>query len=230
MKLYINKTLCIGFPAVLLIFTLIISGVSLTEGSETEVKPDRQKIFSSQAKESKAKIGSITTDGIPDWMARWELAKVLSYVKKYDESVAEYRKVIREKPDLPKVRIELANVLFWSGKPDKALIELKSVSTDEIDEKTKVLLADLYITQKNYEKAKPLYAGYLKKHPEDDRVRLKLAEMLSWSKHYDESLAEYRIILESRPDDIQVRRKYAFVLSWAGRYPEAIKELRKTLK
>jgi len=225
MKLCINKPFRIGFAAALLIFILIISDVSLTNGFEKAVNSAPKKMFSSMLTN-----GSISETGsIPDWMARWELAKVLSYVKKYDESVAEYRKVIKEKPVLNKVRIELANVLLCVGKPDEALIELKSVPTDAIDEKTKVLLADLYMSQKKYKKAEPLYTEYLDKHPEDDRVRMRLAEMLSWSKRYDESLAEYKIILKSRPDDIQVRRKYAFVLSWAGRYSEAIKELRKTL-
>lgn len=227
MKLYTDKPLRIGFAAALLIFTLIISDVSLISGFEKAVNPAPQKMLFSKG--SMPNMEDITGE-IPDWMARWELAKVLSYVKRYDESVAEYRKVIQEKPAIHKVRIELANVLFWWGKPDEALIELKRVPNDAIDEKTKVLLADFYISQKNYKKAEPLYTGYLEKHPEDDRVRLRLAEMLSWLKRYDESLAEYKTILKSRPDDIQVRRKYAFVLSWAGRYPEAIKELRKTLK
>ncbi|HCK99116.1 MAG TPA: hypothetical protein DHW42_03310 [Candidatus Marinimicrobia bacterium] len=230
MKSCIDKPLRIGFAAALLAFTLIISDVSLIEGSEKAVNPAPQKIFSSmRIKNSIPETGNITGE-IPNWMARWELAKVLSYVKKYDEADAEYRKVIQEKPVLHKVRIELANVLFWWGKPDEALIELERVPTDAIDEKTKVLLADLYIGQKNYKKAEPLYSEYLENHPEDDRARLRLAEMLSWLKRYDESLAEYKTILKSRPDDVQIRRKYAFVLSWAGRYPEAIKELRKTLK
>ena len=232
MKLCIDKPLRIGFATALLVFTLIISDVSLINGSEKAVNRAPQTMFSSmRTKGPMPETGSITEE-IPDWMARWELAKVLSYVKKYDESVAEYRKVIKViegKPAIHKARIEFANVLFWLGKPDEALIELNRVPTDMIDEKTKVVLADLYRSQKNYKKAEPLYTGYLEKHPEDDSVRLKLAEMLSWLKRYDESLAEYKIILKSRPDDIQVRRKYAFVLSWAGRYPEAIKELRKTL-
>ncbi|MDP8226689.1 MAG: tetratricopeptide repeat protein [Candidatus Celaenobacter polaris] len=227
MKLYTDKPLRIGFAAVLLIFTLIISDVSLIEGSEKAITPDPQKMFSSAG--SMPEMESVTGE-IPDWMARWELARVLSYIKRYDESVAEYRNVIQEKPALHKARVELANVLSWWGKPDEALIELKSVPTDTIDVKTKILLADLYMGQKNYKKAAPLYAEYLEKNPKDDKVRLKLAEMLSWSKRYDESIAEYKIILKSRPDDMQVRRKYAFVLSWAGRYPEAIKELRKTLE
>lgn len=230
MKLCIDKPLRISFAAVLLIFTLIISDVSLINGFEKTVTPAPQKMPSSmRTKGSIPETGSIT-GRIPNWMARWELAKVLSYVKKYDESVTEYRKVIQEKPALHKVRLELVNVLLWWGKPDDALIELKRIPNDSIDEKTKVLLADLYISQKNYKKAEPLYSEYLEKHPEDHRVRLRLAEMLSWSKRYDESLAEYKTILKSRPDDIQVRRKYAFVLSWAGSYSEAIKELRKTLK
>jgi len=52
---------------------------------------------------------------IPDWVARWELARVLSYAKRYDESITEYEKVLKEKPDLTEAKLEMAKVLFWKG-------------------------------------------------------------------------------------------------------------------
>ncbi len=169
-------------------------------------------------------------EDIPDWRARWELAKLLSYVKRYDESITEYKKVIQERPLLFEARAEMAQVLFWQGKPQEALKELEQIPSNSVDDRTRVLMADLYAIQKEYEKAEPLYRAYLKMHGQDDKVRLKLAEVLSWNKKYDASLIEYETILKTRPDDIQVRRKYAFVLTWAGKHNEAVVELRKTLK
>jgi tetratricopeptide (TPR) repeat protein len=166
---------------------------------------------------------------IPDWQARLELARLLSYLKRYDESIAEYHKVIREKPDSMEARIELGQVLFWSGKQEEALQTLEQVPREKMDDKARTVLADLYRAQKKYAEAEALYRAYLQKHPEDWGTRLKLADLLSWNKRYRESLAQYEIILKARPDDQQVRRKYALVLSWAGRKAEAIKELRKTL-
>lgn len=167
---------------------------------------------------------------IPDWLARWELAKVLSYSKRYEESVAEYKKLLKEKPDLNEARAELANVLFWQGKNNESLAVLEQIPAKDIDDNTRIIMADLYIARKEHTKAEPLYRAYLEKHPEDVKIRLKLAEMLSWVKRYNESVAEYKIILNAVPNDIQVRRKYAFVLIWAGRHNEAAAELKKTLK
>jgi tetratricopeptide (TPR) repeat protein len=165
---------------------------------------------------------------IPDWLARWELARVLSHVKRFEESLAEYRRLIQEKPGLAEARVELAQVLFWHGRPDDALAELEKVAPD-IPDGAQELLADLYRGQKRYDKAEPLYRQLLGRQPDNQKVRLKLAEMLSWVKRYDESLAEYERILEKRPQDIQVRRKYAFVLIWAGRHGDAARELKRTL-
>ncbi|MDQ1336804.1 MAG: hypothetical protein QG552_3754 [Thermodesulfobacteriota bacterium] len=168
-------------------------------------------------------------EDIPDWVARWELARVLSYVKRYDESIAEYEKVLKEKPGLAEARIEMAKVLFWKGDQKTAARILEQVPSKDITGDTQVLMADLLVAQKDYAKAEPLYKTYLESHPGDQAVRLKLAEMLSWQKKYDASLSLYKKILEARPNDIQVRRRYAFVLIWAGKHAEAAAELKKTL-
>ncbi len=168
-------------------------------------------------------------DEIPAWLARWELAKVLSNVKKYDESILEYRKLLREKPELFEARVEMATVLYWKGDSEKALEILEKIPSKELDKSGRLLMADIYVAGKKYEKAEPLYRAYLKDHPRDVSVQLKLAELLSWAGKYDESLTAYERILEIRPDDIQVRRRYAFVLVWAGRHEDAARELKKTL-
>ncbi|HEJ83478.1 MAG TPA: tetratricopeptide repeat protein [Desulfobacteraceae bacterium] len=167
---------------------------------------------------------------IPDWVARLELARVLGYAKRYDEAIAEYEKVLQEKPDLMEAKIELAEILFWNGDHKAAVRILEQVPPEEMTGDTKVLWADLLVAQEDYAKAEPLYRAYLEGQPGDQDVRLKLADVLSWQKKYDASLAEFRKILEARPDDIQVRRKYAFVLMWAGRHAEAASELKKTLE
>jgi len=169
-------------------------------------------------------------DEIPDWVARWELARILSYAKQYDESISEYEKVLRKKPDLMEAKLELARVLFWKGDQKRALQVLEAVPPQAIEGDTTVLMADLFAAQKDYQKAEPLYREYLAHHPQDQAVRLKLAEMLSWEKKYEASLSEYRKILEVSPHDIQVRRRYAFVLIWAGKPEKAASELKKTLE
>ena len=206
-----------------------------TSSALSEEKPKKFFIPPSIQGASPSKPNLITVapvkpgEEIPDWVARWELARVLSYAKRYDESIIEYRKVLKEKPGLMEAKLEMAKVLFWKGDGKAAIKTLEQIPPKNITGDTKVLMADLFVTQKDYGKAEPLYRTHLDSHPEDQAVRLKLAEMLSWQKEYNASLTEYRKILKARPDDIQVRRRYAFVLIWAGKHSEAASELKKTL-
>lgn len=166
---------------------------------------------------------------IPAWQARWELARVLSYAKRYDESISQYRKLLAEKPDLLEAKIELANVLSWSGKNQEALDFLKNIGTNYLNTTNQILLADLYASNKDYDRALPIYQNILKNDPKNRIVRFKLAELLSWNKDYDQALKEYETLLADTPNDIQLRRRYAQVLFWAGRNDEAAAELQKTL-
>ncbi|MBN1103400.1 MAG: tetratricopeptide repeat protein [Deltaproteobacteria bacterium] len=170
-----------------------------------------------------------SVEEIPDWKARWELARLLSYVKRYEESLAEYGKLIRERPDLLEAKVEMAGVYTWKGEPDKAFEILNPIPLERIPEDKRIVLADLYTARKEYGKAEPIYRRHLERNPEDLKARLRLAEILSWTRRYQDSLSQYEMILKARPDDIQVRRKYAFVLSWSGRHADAIAELRRTL-
>jgi len=205
-----------------LLFALpLILGLAVGDG----LAADRDKGPALRTPEA-VKAGS---EEIPDWIARWELARVLSYLKRYDESTVEYRKLIKEKPSLAEARAEMAQVLFWQGRPDDALEELERIPPASLNEETREILADLYRAQKRYDKAESLYQAILARNPDHQKVRLKLAEILSWAKRYDESLAEYGKILTKRPQDVQVRRKYAFVLIWAGRHAEGARELKQTL-
>jgi tetratricopeptide (TPR) repeat protein len=192
---------------VLFLLLLCLSAAFPALGAEVETGPGAGVTTS---KPAAGQLG----ETIPDWQARLELARLLSYLKRYDESIGEYQKVIREKPDSVEARTEMGQVLFWSGKREEALKTLEQVPLEKMDDQARTVLADLYGAQKRYDQAE---------------ARLKLADLLSWNKRYRESLAQYEIILKARPDDQQVRRKYALVLSWAGRKAEAIKELRKTL-
>ncbi len=167
---------------------------------------------------------------IPAWQARWELARTLVALKRYEEALSEFQKVLKVKPDLAEARIDMAKVLYWTGRPGEALAELTAVPARLLGDPETLLLADLCRAEKRYEESRPLYTGYLKSHPDDQAARLRLAEMLSWMKQYEASLAEYEKILATRPDDVQLRRRYAQVLIWASRYDDAARELRKTLR
>lgn len=214
-------------PAVLLIFFI---GILLYGTGQMSLATAAQQESLVPAVKAPEIVTTESKEEIPDWLARWELARVLSYVKKYDESVMEYKKLIRERPTLVEAKVEMAKILYWQGKMSVALMELETIPVDAMTDNTRVLMADLYAAEKKYDMSESLYRAYLDKNRDDLKVRLKLAETLSWSKKYDDSLDEYKKILIVNPSDAQVRRKYAFVLIWAGRHSDAARELRSTLK
>lgn len=166
---------------------------------------------------------------VMEWDARLEYAKLLSNLKRYDESLAQYQRLLTEKPDSIPVQIGIANVLYYQGKRKEALALLEKIPADKIDSQGHILMGDIYVALKEYSKGESIYRTELKANPEDDLTRLKLAEMLSWQKKYEESVEFYKQILARHPNDIQVRRKYAYVLMWMGNDSKAAEELEKTL-
>lgn len=166
---------------------------------------------------------------ISDWEARLEYARLLSNMKRYDESLIQLRMLLAKKPNSASVQIEIAKVFYYQGKSEEALEMLEKIPDKDIDDKTRLLMADIYLSLHKYWKAESIYQNWLKKSPDDDHTKLKIAELLSWQKRYQESIELYRQILANRPDDIQIRRKYAMVLIWMGNEQKAAEELKKTL-
>ncbi|HDQ40047.1 MAG TPA: tetratricopeptide repeat protein [Desulfonatronum sp.] len=166
---------------------------------------------------------------IPDWQAWLELARLQSYVGQFDDSLASYVRVLKEKPDHLQARLERIKVLSWAGRHEEAWVELNSIPEDGLDADARLLMGDLYASRLEYDKARTIFEEHLQGKPDDSAVRLKLAEVLSWDGRYEDSLKQFSILLRDFPDDVQLRRKYAFVLSWAGKHEDAIQELRRTL-
>jgi len=191
--------------------------LSLSKESQAIAKPDA------------GLPGISTSEVIPDWVARWELARCLTVLKRYDEAIADYQKLLKEKPELHKARLECAQALVWNDKKTEADTLLEKIESSQLTLPEQGALADLYVILKKYTHATPLYRAVLVANPEDHTTRLKLAEIMSWEKKYPESLTEYRTLLKALPEDLQIRRKYALVLIWDGQHEAAIPELRKTL-
>lgn len=172
---------------------------------------------------------SVFMEEIPAWQARLELARLLSYRERYDESVGQYRQVLEEMPDLVEARLELARVLFWKGDTAEAEAMFATIPQDDLPSDAKLELADIYLSKEEYDKALDIYSDYLKIAPDRHGIRLKKAQILSWQGNYNASLREYEKILSARPDDAQVRRLYAQVLIWAERFDDAIIELERAI-
>jgi Thioredoxin domain-containing protein len=140
-----------------------------------------------------------------------------------------YRQILATEPDNLEAKIGLSEVLYWTGNSEAAAAELKGIPEDKLDDKGKLMLADLFVAKRDYEPAIRIFSSYLERKPDDWAVRLKLADVQSWTKRYPEAISSYEAILKARPHDRQVRRKYGMVLSWAGQNEKAAEQLRQSL-
>lgn len=172
---------------------------------------------------------SPTEGEMSDAETRLELAKVLTYDKKYGEAIEAYHQLLAADPSNIEAKIGLSEVLYWTGKPEEAAATLRGVPEDKLDDNGKLMLADLLVAKKDYPSAIRIFTAYLAKKPDDWAVRLKLADVQSWTKDYPEAIANFELILKARPKDRQVRRKYGMVLSWAGQNEKAEEQLRQSL-
>jgi thioredoxin-like negative regulator of GroEL len=172
---------------------------------------------------------SLTATEMSDTATRLELAKILSYDKKYSEAIDAYRQVLGNEPENLEAKIGLSEVLYWSGNIEAAAAALEGIPEGKLDDKAKLMLGDLFVAKKNYEQAVGIFSAYLEKKPDDLGVRLKLADTQTWMRRYPDAIANYQLILKVRPNDRQLRRKYGMVLSWAGQNEKAAEELRKSL-
>jgi thioredoxin-like negative regulator of GroEL len=169
------------------------------------------------------------SEDISDTATRLELAKVLTYDKRYAEAMEVYRQILAAEPENLAAKIGLSEVLYWTGNSEAASATLKGVPEDKLDDKGKLMLADLFVAKKDYESAIRIFSAYVERKPDDWVVRLKLADVQSWTKRYPDAIASYEAILKAHPHDRQVRRKYGMVLSWAGQNEKAAEQLRQSL-
>jgi tetratricopeptide (TPR) repeat protein len=101
-----------------------------------------------------------------------ELARLLSYTKRYEASVLQYKKLLDQKPDLAEARLELARVLYWKGDLDEVEKVFSTVPEQQLSPAAKLEMADIHVARKKYEPAVEIYAGHLLSEPSDHAVRL----------------------------------------------------------
>ena len=225
-----NRLWSEGFKPTLVFPRLFSSYLQLGQPDKAaQVAREAVVVAQSSANSWHSKRTAEDGSSMPEWKARLNLSRALSYTQQYPEAIAEYRRLLKMRPDLPQAQLELARVFFWAGRGNEALLEFQKAPVSVLQRDDRIIIADLSATASLYEKAKLEYRQLLTELPGDLIVREKLADLLSWSNQYDESLREYEIILRQSPDNIHARRKYANVLIWDGQNQKAIEELRKTL-
>ncbi|MCA9665612.1 MAG: tetratricopeptide repeat protein [Myxococcales bacterium] len=135
-----------------------------------------------------------------DLAVQLKRARVLSWARRYDESVAAYRAYLRARPKDPKALLEMAAVLGWQASKAKR------------------------------EHAALLYKRYLLDNPQDCQTRVKLGRLRYWMGQYKRAVAEFRRCLSSNPGDDELRELLAHVLAESGDLRAAKDQLEKLSK
>jgi len=113
--------------------------------------------------------------------ARLLLARVLSWQRRYDESLAEYRELLAKKPNDATLRAGYARVLAWSGRHQEAAREFKTaIQADSTNLETRVGYARVLSWSGDLAEASTEYQRILAADPRTGDAWLGLASVARW--------------------------------------------------
>jgi len=88
--------------------------------------------------------------------------------KAVQAAIAQHKKAVQADPHDPNLRVSLALTYFQGGQVSQAISELKTaLSLDENHQGARLLLADIYMSQKRYKEAIPNYEIIVAANPVD---------------------------------------------------------------
>ncbi|MBL7173234.1 MAG: tetratricopeptide repeat protein [Desulfobacteraceae bacterium] len=160
---------------------------------------------------------------ITDFDARLALARILAYNDEtLDESLKEYRILLRKRPDHPVVSLEMARVLIRKGDSKEALSLLKNFQGKHPDNPEALLaLADLEASLGHAARCRDLYLDAIKVSNQPEMVKLKFADQMNMWGDFHKAEAIYREALKNHPEEDAVALKLAAVLRSSERYEES---------
>jgi len=138
----------------------------------------------------------------------------------YKDSLARYEALRAIEPLSDAARLEYEGILFHDGQGEQAIREIEAGprSAGELH-----LLAAIYSSKKQFDKAIAVYQGLLEFNPEDQRAERGIADCLYWSHSFADATREYRKLLARVPDDKAVQELLAQTLMASKQYPEAVR-------
>jgi len=113
--------------------------------------------------------------------ARLLLARVLSWQRHFDESIAEYSVLLKKKPGDAGLRADRARVLAWSGRHEEAIREYRAaLASDPANVETRIGLARTLAWSGDLAGASMMYERLLARNPELGDAWLGLAAVARW--------------------------------------------------
>jgi len=152
----------------------------------------------------------------------YEIANLYNYLKKYDNALEYYNIIennfgINENVCLEKERIYLAK-----GKKEEAYNEIqKLISSNPQEIRYWGMLAESYIADDEFEKAKDIYKKMLEIEPNNGLVHLSLSDFYRINKDFDNSFNELKIAFASNDVEMELKIKMLITfLNFSNESPE----------
>jgi len=162
----------------------------------------------------------ITADASAE--TRLKLAMTLLYAHRYDEAIAEYEKVVAAEPSNRDARVGLAQALFWSGRPGRALKALEPTMATETDADVTALWNEILAASGNAVEAIKALQASVKAHPDKAEIGRSYANLLASFGCYGPAIKVLRQLTDKFPDSPGIALDLAHAYFTADRYPEAI--------
>lgn len=151
-----------------------------------------------------------------DWAARFHLALAQSFLQRDAEAIANYRKVLEQKPGLYEAELNLGIVLLRQKSTAEALPLLESAAQKKPKEyRPAFYLAEAYAARGEADKAEAAYRTALQAQPQSAEAAVGLARLLARAGRLAEADTLYRQASQADPE---FRRA---LLELAGHYEQA---------
>jgi Flp pilus assembly protein TadD len=153
------------------------------------------------------------------------LINVLGKQKRYDDAAAWLQKYVAQNPQDAKARVQLARLLASQNKTADAIAVLQPVNGATADPAVSRELAELYLQNKQYPQAAPLYQQALAGNPNDSELHFGLGLAQMHQLKYAEAEQQFLQAIKLKPDYAGAYDNLAYAARENKDYVLAIKAL-----
>lgn len=161
-------------------------------------------------------------DKLPQ-LAKFEKAKQLGKLGKFEESIAFTRRLIDEADDYPSAYVLLGENLFRLNREDEAVAAYRTALEREPGfTRVRLILAQYFASHGRLEEAMTEFAEITKREPESALPHYEYAEILTAMQRSEEAIVQYREALRVEPGLVVANVRLGDLFAKLERFDEAV--------
>jgi tetratricopeptide (TPR) repeat protein len=165
------------------------------------------------------------------WLARSNLALLLANAGELPEAIAQGRRAVSLKPDLPEAHYNLGRALARAGAAPEAIAQYEEALRLRPDyAEAHYNLGNALRGAGRIREAIAQYEEAVRIKPDFSDARNNLANLLEMSGHTPDAIAQYEAALRIDPSDAEARNNLGNALAQSGRLPEAMAQFEEALR